>query len=115
MTVYETRGQYQIIVRAVELQGVGALQIAFEKLKQKLAAEGLFAPETKTSIAEISAAHRFSHIADRRGDSRCVARHPTEKSGTGNHFYTVSRAGRRCGGRNCGGNSVAEWNLGILI
>jgi exodeoxyribonuclease VII large subunit len=50
VTVYEARGQYQIIVRAVELQGVGALQIAFEKLKQKLAAEGLFAPERKRSL-----------------------------------------------------------------
>ena len=50
VTVYETRGQYQLIVRAVELQGVGALQIAFEKLKQKLAAEGLFTPERKRSL-----------------------------------------------------------------
>jgi exodeoxyribonuclease VII large subunit len=50
VTVYETRGQYQLIVRAVELQGVGALQIAFEKLKQKLAAEGLFAPERKRPL-----------------------------------------------------------------
>jgi exodeoxyribonuclease VII large subunit len=50
VTVYEARGQYQIIVRAVELQGVGALQIAFEKLKQKLAAEGLFAPERKRAL-----------------------------------------------------------------
>jgi exodeoxyribonuclease VII large subunit len=50
VTVYEARGQYQLIVRAVELQGVGALQIAFEKLKQKLAAEGLFAPERKRSL-----------------------------------------------------------------
>ncbi|MGA2029757.1 MAG: exodeoxyribonuclease VII large subunit, partial [Verrucomicrobiota bacterium] len=47
VTVYEARGQYQLIVRAVELQGVGMLQIQFEKLKQKLAAEGLFAPERK--------------------------------------------------------------------
>jgi exodeoxyribonuclease VII large subunit len=47
VTVYEARGQYQLIVRAVELQGVGALQIAFEKLKQKLATEGLFAQERK--------------------------------------------------------------------
>ena len=52
VTVYEARGQYQIIVRAVELQGVGALQIAFEKLKQKLAAEGLFAPERKRPLPE---------------------------------------------------------------
>src|SRR5271169_1367903 len=50
VTVYEARGQCQLIVRAVELQGVGALQIAFEKLKQKLAAEGLFAPERKRSL-----------------------------------------------------------------
>jgi exodeoxyribonuclease VII large subunit len=50
VTVYEARGQYQMIVRAVELQGVGALQIQFEKLKQKLAAEGLFAPERKRPL-----------------------------------------------------------------
>src|SRR5208282_1116637 len=52
ITVYEARGQYQLIVRALELQGVGALQIAFEKLKQKLAAEGLFAPERKRPLPE---------------------------------------------------------------
>ncbi len=50
ITVYEARGQYQMIVREVELQGAGALQIAFEKLKQKLAAEGLFAPERKRPL-----------------------------------------------------------------
>src|ERR1041384_5751846 len=42
VTVYEARGQYQLIVRAVELRGVGALQIAFEQLKRKLQGEGLF-------------------------------------------------------------------------
>jgi exonuclease VII large subunit len=50
VTVYEARGQYQLIVRAVELQGVGALQAAFEKLKQKLAAAGWFAPERKRPL-----------------------------------------------------------------
>lgn len=50
VTVYETRGQYQLIVRTVELQGVGALQVAFEKLKQKLAAEGLFAQARKRNL-----------------------------------------------------------------
>ena len=50
VTVYEARGQYQLIVREVELQGVGALQVAFEKLKQKLQAEGLFAPERKRAL-----------------------------------------------------------------
>ena len=50
VTVYEARGNYQIVVRAVELQGVGAAQIQFEKLKQKLAAEGLFARERKRPL-----------------------------------------------------------------
>src|SRR5256714_696443 len=50
LTVYEPRGRYQLIVRAVELQGVGALQLAFERLKRELQAEGLFAPERKRSL-----------------------------------------------------------------
>ena len=50
VTVYEPRGQYQLRVMKVELQGVGALQAAFEKLKQKLKAEGLFAPERKRPL-----------------------------------------------------------------
>jgi len=50
VTVYEVRGQYQLVVRQIELRGVGALQIAFEKLKLKLAAEGLFAPERKRPL-----------------------------------------------------------------
>lgn len=50
LTVYEPRGQYQLIVRALELQGQGALQIAFERLKRKLAAEGLFDPTRKRPL-----------------------------------------------------------------
>jgi exodeoxyribonuclease VII large subunit len=50
VTVYEVRGQYQLVVRQIELRGVGALQIAFEKLKLKLAAEGLFAAERKRPL-----------------------------------------------------------------
>ncbi len=50
ITVYEARGQYQLRVTEVELQGVGALQAAFERLKQKLSAEGLFAPERKRPL-----------------------------------------------------------------
>src|SRR5438477_4117080 len=50
LTVYESRGQYQLIVRAVEMQGVGALQLAFDRLKRKLQAEGLFAPERKRAL-----------------------------------------------------------------
>jgi exodeoxyribonuclease VII large subunit len=50
LTVYEARGQYQLHVLAIEPQGLGALQAAFEKLKQKLAAEGLFASERKRPL-----------------------------------------------------------------
>ena len=50
LTVYEARGQYQLRVTAVELRGVGALQAAFERLKQKLQTEGLFAPERKRAL-----------------------------------------------------------------
>jgi exodeoxyribonuclease VII large subunit len=50
MTVYEARGQYQLRVSSVELQGVGALQAAFEQLKRKLNAEGLFAAERKRPL-----------------------------------------------------------------
>ena len=50
LTVYEPRGAYQLRVTVVELQGIGALQVAFEKLKQKLQAEGLFAPERKRPL-----------------------------------------------------------------
>lgn len=50
VTVYESRGQYQLVVRALELQGLGALQAAFERLKRKLQAEGLFAAERKRPL-----------------------------------------------------------------
>jgi exodeoxyribonuclease VII large subunit len=50
LTVYEPRGQYQLRVVSVELQGVGALQAAFEKLKQRLSEEGLFAAERKRPL-----------------------------------------------------------------
>jgi exodeoxyribonuclease VII large subunit len=42
LEVYEARGEYQLIVEALEPQGAGALQLAFEQLKKKLSAEGLF-------------------------------------------------------------------------
>lgn len=48
--VYEARGQYQLIVRAVVDHGLGRLQQQFEELKQRLAAEGLFAPEKKRPL-----------------------------------------------------------------
>jgi len=42
LSVYEARGEYQLYVEYLEPAGLGALQLAFEQLKQRLAAEGLF-------------------------------------------------------------------------
>src|ERR1044071_1861691 len=50
ISVYEQRGNYQLIVRAVVEDGVGRLQREFEALKARLAAEGLFAPEKRKPI-----------------------------------------------------------------
>ena len=48
--VYEARGQYQLIVRTIVADGVGALQREYEALKRKLSDERLFAPERKKPI-----------------------------------------------------------------
>lgn len=50
VTVYEARGQYQLIVKVVQPLGRGALQAKFEALKAKLAAEGLFDAARKRPI-----------------------------------------------------------------
>ena len=50
LDVYEARGEYQLQVEALEPQGLGALQLAYEQLKKKLATEGLFAAERKRPL-----------------------------------------------------------------
>jgi exodeoxyribonuclease VII large subunit len=50
ISVYEARGEYQLIVEHLEEAGVGALKREFERLKAKLAAEGLFALERKRAL-----------------------------------------------------------------
>ena len=50
VSVYEPRGTYQIILEYAEPKGAGALQIAFEQLKRKLAQEGLFDASHKSPL-----------------------------------------------------------------
>jgi len=52
LTLYPSRGDLQIIVRSLEPRGQGALQLAFEQLRARLEAEGLFAPELKRPLPE---------------------------------------------------------------
>src|ERR1700758_2121110 len=55
VTVYEDRGELQISADYVEPKGAGSLQLAFEQLKAKLEAEGLFAAERKKPIPPLPA------------------------------------------------------------
>ena len=50
MTVYEPRGEYEMIVEALDPVGAGALRVAFEQLKERLAAEGLFDESLKREL-----------------------------------------------------------------
>lgn len=52
VSLYEGRGEFQLIVEHLEQAGAGALQAAFEKLKARLLAEGLFEPKNKKPIPE---------------------------------------------------------------
>jgi exodeoxyribonuclease VII large subunit len=95
ITVYEARGQYQMRVTAVELQGLGVLQAAFEKLKQKLNAEGLFATERKRPLPRYpqriglvtsptgAAIRDVLHVVQRRNPSLEIILAPCRVQGDG--------------------------------
>ncbi len=55
VTIYEDRGELQISAEYIEPKGAGSLQVAFEQLKAKLEAEGLFAAERKKAIPTLPA------------------------------------------------------------
>jgi exodeoxyribonuclease VII large subunit len=65
ISVYEARGEYQIYVENIEPVGLGALQLAFEQLKKRLEAEGLFAAERKKPLPMLPS--RIGLITSPRG------------------------------------------------
>ncbi|MGH9677709.1 MAG: exodeoxyribonuclease VII large subunit, partial [Candidatus Acidiferrum sp.] len=65
ISVYEARGEYQIYVENIEPIGLGALQLAFEQLKTRLEAEGLFAAERKKPLPMLPS--RIGLITSPRG------------------------------------------------
>ena len=65
ISVYEARGEYQLIVEHLEPQGRGALQLAFEQLKNKLAMEGLFDAGRKKPLPRLP--RRIGIITSPRG------------------------------------------------
>src|SRR6267378_1406909 len=50
LTVYPPRGEYELVVESLDPVGAGALRIAFEQMRDRLKAEGLFAPELKRPL-----------------------------------------------------------------
>jgi len=65
LTVYEPRGDYQVLVDAIEPQGVGALQLAYEQLKEKLEKEGVFDSSRKQPLPFLP--RRVGMITSRTG------------------------------------------------
>ena len=65
ITVYERRGQYQFQAELIEPKGKGALQLAFEQLKDKLYKEGLFSPEIKKPLPAFP--HTIGVVTSPRG------------------------------------------------
>ncbi len=63
VTIYEDRGELQIAAEYIEPKGAGGLQVAFEQLKAKLEAEGLFAAETEESDSDFAGANWDCYVA----------------------------------------------------
>lgn len=95
ISLYEARGEYQLIVDVLAAKGAGALQLAFDLLKRKLAAEGLFAGERKRPLPLLperialitspngAAVHDFLTMAQKRFAAVPVEIIPVRVQGTG--------------------------------
>jgi exodeoxyribonuclease VII large subunit len=93
--VYDARGEVQLVVEAIEPQGHGALQLAFEQLKKKLAAEGLFDSARKRPIPALperigivtspsgAVIRDILQILDRRFPGRHIRIYPAQVQGEG--------------------------------
>ena len=93
ISVYEARGEYQLIVDTIDLHGTGIMQLEFEKLKHKLAAEGLFDQDVKTQLPFLpehitlvtspkgAAVHDFIRIAQARCPTTKIAVFPVSVQG----------------------------------
>jgi exodeoxyribonuclease VII large subunit len=98
LSVYEPRGSYQIILEYLEPSGVGGLQIAYEKLKARLAEEGLFDQQHKKTIPFLphkialitspsgAVVHDMLNIIDRRFSNMQIEVFPVKVQGTGAEY-----------------------------
>ncbi|RWX52212.1 Exodeoxyribonuclease VII large subunit [Candidatus Electrothrix marina] len=93
VSVYEPRGDYQLIIDSLDYHGEGALQLAFEQLKKRLDAEGLFNQELKKPIPPLpehlilvtspsgAAVHDFIRIAQKRYPQVRISVYPAAVQG----------------------------------
>jgi exodeoxyribonuclease VII large subunit len=95
VSVYQPRGQYQMVVRLVQAKGEGQLQARFEELKRRLASEGLFDQERKRPLPRFprrigvvtsptgAAIHDFLRVLHRRHPGLRVVINPVRVQGKG--------------------------------
>lgn len=95
ITVYEPRGDYQLVVEALDPVGAGALRIAFEQMRDRLAAEGLFDASLKRPLPRFpsrigvitsptgAAIRDILHVISRRTRTVHVLFSPTKVQGDG--------------------------------
>ncbi len=95
LTVYDQRGDYQLLAEYLEPQGVGALQLAFQQLKERLGREGLFAEELKKPLPPFprtigivtsptgAAIHDILSVLDRRHAGLQILIAPVKVQGEG--------------------------------
>ncbi|MDH4321042.1 MAG: exodeoxyribonuclease VII large subunit [Desulfobulbaceae bacterium] len=95
ISLYESRGEYQLIVDVVDGRGEGALRLAFDELKQRLAAEGIFELARKRPLPflpcrigvitspEGAALHDFLHMAAARFPGLPIEIYPVRVQGEG--------------------------------
>ena len=96
VTIYEDRGELQIAAEYIEPKGAGGLQVAFEQLKAKLEAEGLFAAGRKKAIPALPA--RIGIVTSPQ--AAALQRHP--------EYFAETASFGECG--DLSGASAGRWS-----
>jgi len=115
LSIYSVRGDFQMVVETLEPAGLGALQLAFEQLKKRLAQEGLFAPERKKELPEFpkriavvtsptgAAIRDILNVTGRRSPLADISIYPVRVQGEGS-AQEIAHALRRL-------NEVGKWDV----
>ncbi|MGR5127067.1 exodeoxyribonuclease VII large subunit [Photobacterium swingsii] len=113
LSLYEPRGDYQLIIESMQPEGDGRLQQQFEQLKMNLAAEGLFAQSLKKPLPEQpkrvgiitsktgAALHDILNVLQRRDPSLPVVIYPTMVQGEGSAISIAQAIGRANARQEC--------------